>query len=60
MHSISMFPLRFLEEEVRKLLVRRLLEHGLLPQVGRQKGVGVVNGGVRRLGYKKKDSINKC
>merc|ERR1719402_1905075 len=37
-------------QEVGELLVRRLLEHGLLPQVWCEIGVGLGDGGVCRLG----------
>jgi hypothetical protein len=37
---------------VGELLVRRLGEHSLLPEVGRQVGVRVADGRVRRLGCK--------
>ena len=39
-----------LREVVRELLVERLLEDGLLPQVGGQVGVSGGHGGVGRLG----------
>ncbi len=39
-----------LGQEVCELLVGRLLEHSLLPQVGGEEGVGVRDGGIRRLG----------
>ena len=39
-----------LREVVRELLVGRLLEDGLLPQVGGQVGVSGGHGGVGRLG----------
>ena len=42
-----------LGEVVAELLVRRLGEEGLLPQVGGQVGVGLGNGGVSGLGWKK-------
>ena len=41
-----------LHEEVGVLLVGRLLEHRLLPQVGGQEGVGLRDGGVSGLGWK--------
>ena len=35
-----------LGQKVGKLLVGRLLEHGLLPQVGGEEGVGLGDGGI--------------
>ena len=39
-----------LGQEVCELLVGRLLEHCLLPQVGSEERVGVRDGGIRCLG----------
>merc|ERR1719367_719446 len=45
-----------LGEEVGVLLVGRLLEHGLLPQVGSQEGVGLRDGGISCLSEVSKSS----